>query len=302
MIIKANDRQLTFSFQEADPFLEIGCKILEQENLTNMLPCAQKHNNGKEKLIFKYDAPNIVPLSEVLDKLSNNDIIDLLYELIFICEKVEENGFLKKECIWYKYEHLFYDTDTNRPMLAILPITGEFRYSDGLSWGRRIEAAAAHIVGFLPDKKAKKVRDIIAMFVEGKLTCDETLDEINELGTGSSGLLVDKTMPEPDIGLKLLYVSRDDELSFYIEDKDFVIGKDADRADGIISDELSRAVSRRHCVISKLNRKYFVQDLDSTNHTFVNGEVVPPYEIMELSHSDILSVADVEFRVNIVEV
>lgn len=295
MIVKANDRQLTFSFQEADPYLEIGCKILEQENLTNMLPCTQKHTNGKEKLIFKYDVPNVVPLSAALDKLSNNDIIDLLYELIFLCEKVEENGFLSRECIWYRYEHLFYDTGAKRPMLAILPINEE------PDWSKRLEEATVRISGFLPDKKAKQVQNIIAMFISDRLTCDEALNEINELGSGSSGLLVDKAAPEPDIVLKLLYVSRDSELSFYIEDKDFIIGSDADRADGIISDELSRAVSRCHCVISKLNRKYFVQDLDSTNHTFVNGEVIPPYEIMELSHSDILSVADIEFRVNIIK-
>ena len=56
-------------------------------------------------------------------------------------------------------------------------------------------------------------------------------------------------------------------------------------------------VSRRHCLITKINGNYFVQDLDSANGTYVNGTQIPAYELMELEHNDVLGIADVELRV-----
>lgn len=37
------------------------------------------------------------------------------------------------------------------------------------------------------------------------------------------------------------------------------------------------------------------------NHTLVNGIMIPPYEFMELENQDILSVADVDFRVTLLD-
>ena len=86
-----------------------------------------------------------------------------------------------------------------------------------------------------------------------------------------------------------------------MEGDDFLIGRDDGSADGVITLEFSRAVSRRHCLITRMNNKYFVQDLKSVNHTLVNGIMIPPYELTELENNDILSVADIEFRVTVSE-
>ena len=97
--------------------------------------------------------------------------------------------------------------------------------------------------------------------------------------------------------MRLLYHGNGRELEFLIDGEDFLIGRNAAIADGIITAEYSKAVSRRHCLITRLNHKYFVQDLKSVNHTLVNGIMIPPYELMELENNDILSVGDIEFRV-----
>lgn len=92
-------------------------------------------------------------------------------------------------------------------------------------------------------------------------------------------------------------MGKDRELAFEVEGDDFLIGRSAGAVDGVIPVEYSRAVSRKHCLITKMNNKYFVQDLKSVNHTLVNGVMIPPYELTELENNDILSVADIEFRV-----
>lgn len=97
--------------------------------------------------------------------------------------------------------------------------------------------------------------------------------------------------------LRLLYSGNSGHLTFEVGDRDFLIGRDDAEADGVISRKLSKAVSRKHCLITRLQDKYFVQDLKSVNHTLVNGIMIPPYELMELEENDILSVADIEFRI-----
>ena len=102
MIVKMNDGQLSFLFQEADPYFEIGYKILEQADIEEMLPYRRFEQNGHHRLSFICDE-GIVHISDIIEGASSNEIIDLLYELIFLTQKVEENGFLKKECIWFNY-------------------------------------------------------------------------------------------------------------------------------------------------------------------------------------------------------
>lgn len=299
MIVKDNEKQLSFLFQEADPFFEIGYKILEQAAIAEMLPYVRKQQNGRNKIVFQIDSAHMRPLSEVISGFDENAVIDVLYDMFFLIQKVEENGFLKKECIWYKYEHIFYNIDNRRISAAILPVTREFRYADGMNWYSRFEEMLLKIVCYLPKKKTEQVKRLAELFQNEKLTCDEVLAELNQLGSGMSGILVNKEAAEPDTRLRLFYSGREGKLEFFVENEDYVIGRNPEDSFGVIPEEISRAVSRRHCMIIKLNNKFFVQDLDSTNCTFVNGTVIPAYEYMELVNNDILSVADVEFRVSI---
>jgi hypothetical protein len=97
-----------------------------------------------------------------------------------------------------------------------------------------------------------------------------------------------------EVGMELVYIGNNNHFVINMDDDELAIGR------GIIPHGISNAVSRKHCLITKTNNKYFVQDLKSANYTFVNGIVIPPYEIMELEHNDILTLADIEFRVRII--
>lgn len=301
MEVKDNGKQLSFLFQETDPYFEIGYKILEQAAVAQMLPCERKLQNGRNKIVFHTDSAQICPLSEAVLDFQENDIINALCELFVLIQNVEENGFLKKECIWCSYGHIFYHTGTKRILAAVLPITREFRYADGMNWHGRFQETLSKIARNLPKKKTEKVARLAQLFQQEKLACGEVLEELNRLGSGMSGILGNKEAAS-DTKLRLFYSGRKGKLEFFVEDGDYVIGRNPEEVCGVIPEEVSRAVSRRHCMIMKLNGKFFVQDLDSTNYTFVNGTVIPAYEFMELVNNDILSLADIEFRVSILEV
>lgn len=62
------------------------------------------------------------------------------------------------------------------------------------------------------------------------------------------------------------------------------VGRDADNT---IELEDSLA-SRHHAVIQKVKDAFFVEDLNSTNGTFVNGKPVPPGKYARLHRADVI--------------
>ena len=73
---------------------------------------------------------------------------------------------------------------------------------------------------------------------------------------------------------------------FEIRTTPFIIGKLKDRADAVLED---RTVSRVHAKITEREGEYYVEDLNSTNGTFVNGKRIENYAPICLQSGDILS-------------
>jgi hypothetical protein len=113
---------------------------------------------------------------------------------------------------------------------------------------------------------------------------------------------LDEKLNEKQTRLKLIYIGRSEEEDIIIDkNKDeLIIGREPDKTDFVIPEKISCAVSRRHCMVNRINHKYFVQDLKSSNYTLINGIMIPPYELMELFDNDILTLADLEFRAKII--
>ena len=72
----------------------------------------------------------------------------------------------------------------------------------------------------------------------------------------------------------------------------FTIGKEYE-SDFIVSN--NKAISRRHAVIEKINGNYYLTDKKSTNHTYLNGEILEPERAYVLLDNDNIRIADEEF-------
>lgn len=57
----------------------------------------------------------------------------------------------------------------------------------------------------------------------------------------------------------------------------------------------SSGVSRRHAEIIRRETRYFINDLGSSNHTYVNGEQLVPHSERMLRDQDVIKMADEEF-------
>lgn len=295
VIIKEDAKKLSFLFQEGDAYFELGYMILEQEHFDEMLPYKRGIYRGRERMTCLHQ--QYKPLREVLCTCSENDVIDIIYTLFSMTRRIEVSGLLKKECIWCQYEQMYYEESTGILKLALLPVGHGGLEQDGLNWRDRFDRTIQKIASFLSEKKQQRVMQLAWELLEEKKSCKQILQEVNCLGSGMSGLLVKQNEEEQDRQLELYYSDKERICQLVMDKEQYRIGKSQDEADGVIA--VSQAVSRLHCMVIKQNQKFFVQDLNSVNHTFVNQEYIPPYEFMELENDDIISVADVDLRVHI---
>jgi pSer/pThr/pTyr-binding forkhead associated (FHA) protein len=75
--------------------------------------------------------------------------------------------------------------------------------------------------------------------------------------------------------------------------KEFMVGKSVN-CDYQITD--NKKVSRKHAIFRISNGECYVRDNDSTNHTFINGQLIQPGVEIMLSNDDYIRLGDEEFR------
>lgn len=91
---------------------------------------------------------------------------------------------------------------------------------------------------------------------------------------------------------RLLCKNSATEPDFLLTKLPFIIGKGQDLADGVLK---SRSVSRMHAQIECAEGEYYIRDLNSTNGTFVNGELLEMNETVKLEVGDRISFAEIEY-------
>ncbi len=83
----------------------------------------------------------------------------------------------------------------------------------------------------------------------------------------------------------------------YINKPVFRIGKEKSYVDFFIAD--NTAISRSHCNIHCENGSYFIEDTNSTNHTYINGKIINSNVKVKLSNGDKIRLANEDFTFSI---
>ena len=73
------------------------------------------------------------------------------------------------------------------------------------------------------------------------------------------------------------------------------IGRSPD-CDVVISDS---RISRRHLKIQKIGEAYFIEDTNSTNHTYINGKLINSNVKTKLSSGDKVRLANEDFTFSV---
>lgn len=93
----------------------------------------------------------------------------------------------------------------------------------------------------------------------------------------------------------LILKSVDGSVKFVIDKDEYLIGKNEERADGVITG--NPAVSRVHCKILRDNEAFYIVDIGSSNGTFLNGTRLVPSEKNRIEQGNQVRIANMEFVV-----
>lgn len=141
------------------------------------------------------------------------------------------------------------------------------------------------------EKKKEKVKALVPKkekddFEEVDFIYNED-DEINE-----PTVLLSKN--DAKISGRLIYEGLENESDFVIK-KDLVkIGSLESGNDLVLH---SNVISRHHAKITREGDQYFIEDLNSTNGTTVNGEMLSYKELVKLKKMDEISFADIVYKI-----
>lgn len=73
-----------------------------------------------------------------------------------------------------------------------------------------------------------------------------------------------------------------------------IVGKSRRSSDCIIED---KTISRVHMRINEEEDGYYIEDLNSTNGTYLNGEKIKPHQLEKINIGDIIKLAEIEYVV-----
>lgn len=297
MIIEKIAGHIAFQFEEDEEFFELGYKVLNKQQIEEMLPCIHVQYNMRDRLL--YDVETYSSLKETVSGLEEKAALNILYSFFKLLEEVGGNGFVPIEAVQVGTDMIFWDSKVQKVHFIVLPVAKEYAIGDYRSWNKRMWDTLHELCGVLPTDK----EEIITKYLSGEGKLLENIRELMPVLEKNIDVMKKQKntyVPMQQKELQLLHDGKYGQFVFYIRKKEFVIGKRRDSVDGYLG--VSEAVSRLHCKIMRHDDKFLVSDMGSSNHTYVNGTLVKAQEERELFEGDKLRIADIDFRVRIVDI
>lgn len=106
-----------------------------------------------------------------------------------------------------------------------------------------------------------------------------------------------KQIPNQNVVQPLVLQSTNLEsrIKFNIESFPYTIGRQYGSVDGVIENQ--KTVGRVHCKVSQISGKYYIEDMNSMNGTFVNNKRLTQGEKAMINKGDMVRVSKIEFVV-----
>ncbi len=281
---------VSFLVEGEETFSDLSLKVLKKMQTNNMLQPIKIMFNGRDKLL--YGTENVVALKSVKEELAEADCLYILRTVLQMISKIMDNGFLTKEAIAVSSDCMYWDKVNRQLYMIVLPLTEEVTFEDDLSWNVRLRNFLIEINNFLSVEKKHALQNHIQYFEGNEKDIATLLMEIIKLCAHDSGEVTDATCVLSRNKKLILHDAREaGEYRFEVNIPEFVIGKKIDGVDGYIG--ISTSVSRLHCKVIKENQEYYVVDLGSLNHTYVNEVMLEPNHKYKIQDGDVVRLADV---------
>ena len=287
---RKNGLVLSYTLKENQYFFQTAFKILQRKENENFIKCYKSIWNGKVKLSYSLEKYHTLFNFEAA--LSNEQYYLIIQNIMRILDDFRTNGLMQIETIDLAYDKIFFDDNLNVRLICVplaISSTSEtlsmFDYItkklvieiiEKSGYGKQIEFEMIY-------KDCQNIQmnisDICSNFNMKKYVSEINIEN-------------DTRIIHTEGMLQLKGINTTEQIS--IDQNLIVLGKSPEMSNKVVTG--SSSVSRRHCQITKEFEKYYIEDLKSLNHTYVNGIMLHPGEQIELHPGDHLRLADLEFE------
>ena len=146
------------------------------------------------------------------------------------------------------------------------------------------------VIVVIRKKKTKQVEGASEIPTQQTITYDQIM--LNESAGETMVLSADLMQKQMYVQPYLIHIRNNTKIA--LNKTVFSIGKDVNHADYCIMD--NSAISRMHANIISRGEEYFVVDNNSTNHTYVNGMMIPSNVEVQITNGARIHFADEEFE------
>ncbi|MBQ2705808.1 MAG: FHA domain-containing protein [Agathobacter sp.] len=306
-----------------DMFYDIGFRVMKNQKSGSIMECHQLKYNGNFKFVFFTD--EYTRLSDLIAKADSDHVMVIISNLIRSIEDIESNGFLNVACIDNRLDHIFVDNRTMAVRLIYLPINIPMNGIKKAEFENDIRAQLIKLIQGLPNAESGKLSELVRVLMDGNnLSLSDVAKRLQVspvaqhiMDTASTPNVIQQTRPTQQNSTPsseqmtqqsyistpisnnttmATLVSATGKENVVVSKTHFLIGKSAEKVDGVISG--NSAVSRVHCeVVIRENGQMSIIDKGSANGTFVNGQRIGTDQYVPLQENDRVKIANEEYIV-----
>lgn len=256
---------VSYLLKSDSKYFDIGYKVMKNQGKKGMLACGKAKYNGKIKLIYFLEDYKTV--EKKINELDETGLLHLINNIGQELARLKTIGFLNLNCLDYRLDHIFVDDKTLQVHFIYLPLAIDANDVNTFETLLRVNLLA-------------KLQNL-NLLDAGQM--DEVLARLTDSQNGDG-----------DRVTEILLTGINCKESFSINVPEFIIGKKRDAVHGVIAG--NGAVSRIHCKVTHKEGTFWLEDLNSSNGTYIDGKRLQTGERVVLRDGAEVKIADMRFQ------
>lgn len=265
-------------------------KVLQNQKDSFFIKCVKTKFNGRTQLY--YSVRNYRTLENLSTKLDTVSFYTIMGNILSNIVEMRKNGFLSCQNVLFSPDKIYVDMGTLSVFLVYVP-TNLHIYDDLAEFESNLRTRMIRMISEYDIHMTPEIKRLYENLTDSTLSLDNIYAQISGLtedGVGAGDAVTKRIQLRP-VNIPMLDVIQ-------ITKPEFVIGKNQNVSDATIS--INPAISRSHCKLITREEGFYLEDLNSSNGTFLNGRKVFPGNKERLQNGDVIRLANMEFKVEIV--
>lgn len=261
----------------------------------NGITCNKVMFNGRIK--FLYVTEKYRTLTSILNHLEKKDFIKCILQIIQCECKAKMNEKLDERKLLVDKRYIYWDIESELVKMIYLPVTGvDISEENAIC---NLKVFLKYLIQSVTMLDSRTEDDLLSIITNVSATLEQMYESLSSMFNKSMELGIDSAKKEEKSkrsgGNQLILQATDTQtqLTFRILETDFVIGRSEKYSDGVVPD--NKMIGRKHCRIRFIQNSYYLEDLDSKNGTFINGNRVIGTMSKAIASNDVIRLANVEF-------